>query len=164
VAGQEARLCVSLDDDSGFTHWDVQALRVLGFSLLVSLGAGVLFGLAPALQGTNADVAPTLRDESGSGGRGRGAALRDVLVMAQVAVSVVLLVGAGLFLRSLDAARDIDPGFGNAPAGILQINAPAPRYSPEEARIFLESLADRIEEIPGVSSASATSTTSTSTR
>jgi predicted permease len=125
---------------------------VLGFSLLVSLGAGVLFGLAPALQGTNPDVAPTLRDEGGSSGRGRGAALRNVLVVAQVAVSVVLLVGASLFLRSLDASRNIDAGFGDAPAGILQINAPALRYSSEEGRIFLESLAERVEQIPGVES------------
>jgi predicted permease len=125
---------------------------VLGFSILVSLGAGLLFGLAPALQGTNPDVAPTLRDEGGSSGRGRGAALRDVLVVGQVAVAVVLLVGASLFLRSLDASRSIDPGFGDAPAGILQINAPAPRYSSEEGRIFLESLAERIEQIPGVES------------
>ena len=125
---------------------------VLGFSLLVSLGAGVLFGLAPALQGTNPDVAPTLRDEGGSSGRGRGATLRNVLVVAQMAVSVVLLVGASLFLRSLDASRNIDPGFGDAPAGILQINVPALRYSSEEGRIFLESLAERVEQIPGVES------------
>jgi predicted permease len=123
---------------------------VLGFSLLVSIGAGLLFGLAPALQGTRADVAPTLRDEGGSSGRGRGAALRDVLVAAQVAVSVVLLVGASLFLRSLDASRSIDPGFGDSPAGILQINVPSPRYSSEEGRIFLESLAERIGQSPGV--------------
>jgi predicted permease len=125
---------------------------VLGFSLLVSVGAGLLFGLAPALQGTNPDVAPTLRDESGSGGRGRGAMLRDVLVVGQVAVSVVLLVGAGLFLRSLDASRDIDPGFGDAPAGILQMSVPANRYSPEEGRVFLQSLTERIEQLPGVQS------------
>ena len=123
---------------------------VLGFSLLVSLGAGVLFGLAPALQGTTPDVAPTLRDEGGSSGRGKGASVRDALVVAQVAVSVVLLVGASLFLRSLDASRSIDPGFGDAPAGILQLNLPAPRYSSEEGRIFLETLAERIEQIPGV--------------
>ncbi len=123
---------------------------VLGFSLLVSLGAGVLFGLAPALQGTKPDVAPTLRDESGSGGRGRGASLRDALVVAQVAVSVVLLIGAGLFLRSLDASRDIDPGFGDAPAAVLQINVPATRYTPDEGRVFLRTLTERVGQIRGV--------------
>ncbi|MGD8871782.1 MAG: ABC transporter permease, partial [Gemmatimonadota bacterium] len=125
---------------------------VLVFSLVVSVAAGVLFGLAPALQGTNPDVAPTLRDESGSGGRTRGSALRDALVVAQVAVSVVLLVGAGLFLRSLDASRNIDPGFGAQPAGILQMIVPGDRYSEEEGRIFMQTLEDRIQEIPGVES------------
>ena len=82
---------------------------VLAFSLLVSVAAGALFGLAPTLQGTNPDVAPTLRDESAAGGRGRGATLRDALVVGQVAVSVVLLVAAGLFLRSLDASETSTP-------------------------------------------------------
>jgi len=124
--------------------------RVLAFSSVVSVLAGLLFGLAPALQGTNPDVAPTLRDESAGGGRSRGANLRGMLVSGQVAVSVVLLVCAGLFLRSLDASRDIDPGFGDAPAGILQFNVAQDRYSEEEGRIFVEALSDRVERLPGV--------------
>lgn len=123
---------------------------VLGFSLLVSVGAGALFGLAPALQSTNPDIAPTLRDETAGGGRARGAALRNLLVVGQVATSVVLLIGAGLFLRSLDASRDIDAGFGDVPTGILQIVAAADRYSVEEGRAYMASLTERIAEIPGV--------------
>ncbi|MDH3207666.1 MAG: FtsX-like permease family protein, partial [Gemmatimonadota bacterium] len=102
------------------------------------------------LQSTNADVAPTLRDESAGGGRGRLAALRNGLVVVQVAVSVVLLVGAGLFLRSLDASRSIDPGFGHDPTALLEFNAVADRYSEEEGLIFMETLADRVRAIPGV--------------
>jgi putative ABC transport system permease protein len=73
-----------------------------------------------------------------------------MLVIGQVAVSVVLLVAAGLFLRSLDASRGIDPGFGTAPAGIVQLNVPMDRYSEEEGRIFLETLAERIGRVQGV--------------
>ncbi len=123
---------------------------VLGFSLLVSVGAGLLFGLAPALQSTNPDVAPTLRDETAGGGRARGAFLRNALVVSQVAVSVVLLVGAGLFLRSLDASRRIDPGFGDAPTGLMQIVVPADRYDEDEGRAYVRDLSDRIAALPGV--------------
>ncbi len=72
--------------------------------------------------------------------------------MGQVSACVVLLVGAGLFLRSLDASRNIDPGFGDAPTGILQI-APQPnRYSEEETRVYFDVLEERIAQIPGVES------------
>ena len=87
--------------------------RVLGFSALVSVVAGLLFGLVPAMQATQFELASVIRDESGGGGRVRGR-LRQALVAGQVAVSVVLLIAAGLFVRSLDAARSIDPGFGRA--------------------------------------------------
>ena len=124
---------------------------VLGFSVLVSIIAGILFGLAPALQSTNPDVAPTLRDETAGGGRAKGTALRNLLVVGQVSVSVVLLVGAGLFLRSLDASRNVSAGFGDDPTGILQINAQVQKYSDEEGRLFFEQLKERFAEIPGVS-------------
>lgn len=125
---------------------------VLAFSVLVSLAAGVLFGLAPALQSTNPDVAPTLRDESAGGGRSRGAALRNLLVVGQVATSVVLLVGAGLFLRSLEAARRVEPGFGAGPTGIMQVTMPGDRYQGEEISVFRRSLAERLGGLPGVES------------
>lgn len=123
---------------------------VLGFSVLVSLGAGVLFGLAPALQSTTPDLAPTLRDETAGGGRARGAFLRDALVAGQVAVSVVLLVGAGLFLRSLDASQGIDPGFGDGPTALLQMTVPAHRYGEEEAMAFLDDFVARVQAMPSV--------------
>jgi len=123
---------------------------VLVFSIGVSLAAGVLFGMAPAIQGTNPDVASTLRDESAGGGRARGGALRNMLVVGQVAVSMVLLVGAGLFLRSLNASSNVDPGFGDAPTGILELAMSDARYTPEEGAVFVEELEDRLAAIPGV--------------
>lgn len=124
---------------------------VLGFSLGVTLAAGLLFGLAPALQGTRPDVAPTLRDETAGGGRAKGAALRNSLVSLQVAVSVILLVGAGLLIRSLQASQQLDPGFGDGPTAVVQLAAPADRYSPEEAQTFFEELTERLRARPEVS-------------
>ena len=123
---------------------------VLMFSIGVSLAAGVLFGMAPAIQGTNPDVAPTLRDESAGGGRARGTALRNLLVVGQVAVSMVLLVGAGLFLRSLSASSNVDPGFGETPTGILQIATAKGRYTDAEAQVFIDELEARLAALPGV--------------
>jgi len=126
---------------------------VLAFSIGISLAAGILFGLAPAIQGTNPEVAPTLRDESAGGGMGRSASLRNLLVMGQVAVSVVLLASAGLFLRSLAVSTTVDPGFGTDPAGILQIVVPATRYTEEEGRAFTERLVERLRARPDVQAA-----------
>ena len=122
--------------------------RVVGFAIAVSVAAGVLFGLAPALQTTRLDVVSVLRDESGGGGRVRGR-LRQVLVAGQVAVSVVLLVGAGLFVRSLDAARGVDPGFGHSPAALAWIGIPAAR-SRSEVVLTIRQVEQRVSELPGV--------------
>ena len=124
--------------------------RVLAFTAGVSLAAGVLFGLAPALQSTKQDVSTTLRDESAGGGRARGTSLRNTLVVAQVAVCVVLLTSAGLFLRSLEASTRVDPGFGHDPAGILTIGLSEDRYSDEALRAFLAELEGRVAALPGV--------------
>jgi predicted permease len=84
--------------------------RILAFTFGVATLTGVLFGLAPAVQGTRPNVAPTLKDESGSvvGSAGR---VRKVLVAAQVAISLLLLIGAGLFIRTLDNLLKVDIGF-----------------------------------------------------
>ena len=86
--------------------------RVAGFALLLSLATGIAFGLVPALQSTRPDVFPTLKTESGSVVSGsRSVRFRQGLVVAQVALSLLLLVGAGLFTRSLMNLRSLDPGF-----------------------------------------------------
>jgi len=124
--------------------------RVLGFSLLVSCLAGLFFGLAPALQATRPDVATTLKDESTGGGRPRAFTLRNALVVAQVAGSLVLLIGAGLFVRSLGAARSMDPGFGHDPAALISFGVSGERPSAEEGRIWMRSFLERAATIPGV--------------
>jgi predicted permease len=125
-------------------------LTVLGFSLGTSLLAGIILGLAPALHSTKPDMASTLRDESTGGGQRGRVTLRNMLVVAQVAVSLVLLVGAGLFLRSYQHIQAVDPGFGHEPTAILNLMVPGNRYSVEEGRVFTRTLLERFEQLPGV--------------
>jgi hypothetical protein len=119
--------------------------RVLGFSALVSVAAGMVFGLVPALQATRFELATVIRDEAGGGGRTRGR-LRQALVAGQVAVSVVLLVAAGLFVRSLDAARSTDPGFGSGNIGLAWVATSTPIDSSGAIRLLRE----RLSAMPGV--------------
>ncbi len=127
--------------------------KVLGFAALASLGAGLFFGLLPALASTRTDVAGVLKDESGAlaGGK-RRTLLRSGLVVSQVAVSLVLLVSAGLFVRSLVNAQSIDPGFHAPEAGMVWLDLSG-RYSPEEARVAYRELRERALQLPGVEAA-----------
>jgi predicted permease len=125
--------------------------RLLGFSLAVSVLAGVLIGLAPTLQATRPDVAPVLKDESAGGGRPRTFGLRNILVVGQVAVSLVLLIVAGLFVRTLGKTRSVDPGFGQEPTAVVTVWVSGERYAtPNEARTWLRSFLDRAAVLPGV--------------
>ena len=102
--------------------------RVLSFVLATSVMAGILFGLLPALQATRPNVVDTLKNENAGGGGGRRLSLRSWLVVAQTAASVVLLVTAALFLRSLSAQMKVDAGFGRQPAGLVWMALPTDRY------------------------------------
>ncbi len=117
---------------------------VLTFTAVVSLAAGLLFGLAPALQATDPDIAPTLKNEA-TGERRRRFNLRNVLVVGQVALSFVLLIGAGLFVRSLQKAQAIDTGFDTGPAALIW---PMPELSgyetPEEKAELVRTLEERL--------------------
>jgi predicted permease len=95
---------------------------VLAYTAGITVLAGILFGLAPALQASRPDLASTLRNERG-GERVTRFSLRNVLVVAQVAGSLVLLVGAGLLVRSLVARQSIDPGFGSVQAALVEVSA-----------------------------------------
>jgi predicted permease len=85
--------------------------RVLTFALLMSLGAGIAFGVIPALRLSGTDASESLREASHSTGRARSKRSRELLVALESAIAIVLLVGAGLLLRSLDRVRAVDPGF-----------------------------------------------------
>ena len=150
LAGIEAPLDLPLDFEVGLN------LRVLLFTGAVTILAAVLFGLAPALEATRSPVAATLRDETGAdSGRGKKR-VRGILVAAQMALSTVLLVGAGLFLRSLQEARSIDPGFDTGPAAVVQVQAWASDLDPDEEKAYAEALLREVEALPGVVASGAT--------
>ncbi len=125
---------------------------VLAFTVLVTVVSGVAFGLAPALQATRPDIAGTIKDESVGGRRSSSVSLRSALVVVQVAVSLVLLVGSALFLRSFRARMDIDPGFGSAPAAMLQLQEPTTTRSAEQIRNFFTQLRAEVLSLPAVES------------
>ena len=127
--------------------------RVLGFTALLAIATGVLFGLAPALQASRPDVVPVLKNETvpSSGGRGilRGNG-RHLLVVSQVALSLLSLVAAGLFLRSLREAQSIDTGFETRGVLVMNFNLGREGYTPERGQLFYQQVVDRMAEVPGV--------------
>jgi predicted permease len=128
---------------------------VLLYALLVSLIAGVLFGLAPALQATRPDVVSMLKNDSERRARSRRLSMRSGLVVGQVAAAVVLLLVTGLFLRSLVARQNVDPGFGQKPTALLHVAFP-PRYRGALGRQLMQRLEERVRTIPGVQAVGAT--------
>jgi macrolide transport system ATP-binding/permease protein len=129
--------------------------RVLAFTIVLSIVTGIVFGLAPALQASRADVVPTLKNEivPSAGGR-RGLAsrfsLRQGLVVAQVALSLISLIAAGLFLRSLQHQQQIDPGFQTSNVLVTNLNLGRAGYTPERGKVFYDQLVDRAAALPGV--------------
>jgi predicted permease len=123
---------------------------VLVFTLAVSALAGALLGIVPAWQSTRPDLVAALKSDSRSGGRPGHVRWRNALVIAQVTLSLVLLVGAGLFLRSFQRVLAVDPGFGREPAALLSFIVPATRFTPEQARVYTQRLLDRFREVPAV--------------
>jgi predicted permease len=123
--------------------------RVLGFTLFVLLFTGVLFGLAPALQASRPDLAPVLKNAE-PGGISHRFGLRNVLVVFQIALSLVLLVGAGLFLRSLQQAYSTDFGFDTSDALLASVDMARQGYNEPQARNFYRQLVEQVEAVPGV--------------
>jgi predicted permease len=128
--------------------------RILAFNLGISLLTGIVFGLAPALQSTRPNVASTLKDQSGAILGGTSVTFRKALVIAQVMLSLVLLIGAGLFIRSLKNLKDLDPGFRTQNLLAFEIDPPRNGYKPERTRQFYRELMDSMNALPGVEAAS----------
>ena len=127
--------------------------RILVFTLGVTILTGVLFGLMPALQTTRPDVGRVLKDEAGAVVGGGHAGLRKTLVVAQVALSLLLLIGAGLFLRSLRNLSNLGPGFPVDRLVGFTIDPSLGGYTPEREKIYLQQLTSSLSAIPGVQSA-----------
>ena len=131
---------------------------VLGFTLLVSLLTGLLFGLAPALQASKVDLVAALKNSLENVNRPvRGFRLRDLLVVSQVALSLLLLIGSGLFLRSLQNAYRTDLGFETRNALLATVDLSLQGYSDVQERTFEQRILERISSLPAVQSVSAAS-------
>jgi len=128
--------------------------RVLAVSVGVSVLATLLFGLAPALLSSNIDLVDALKSESGGvvGGRGK-AWVRSSLVLIQVSISFVLLVGAGLVIRSLEQMRTVNPGFTTDGVLVTAIDVVSAGYDTARAKTFQDELSARLETMSGVQSA-----------
>ena len=132
---------------------------VLGFTLLISLVTGIMFGLMPALQSTRTDLGESLR-EGGRGSTGglRRSRLRSSLVVTQIALAMMLLTGAALMLQSFLRLRGVNPGFDVNRVVTMQLNLPESRYTNQQHRAtFFQQLTERLRALPSVQFAAATS-------
>jgi predicted permease len=127
--------------------------RVLLYSVALSVVSGVLLGLAPAWAASRPRLASALRGEDALARRGRRISLRNILVITQIAMSVVLLSVTGLFLRSLQSAANIDIGFRSHNLLLMSVDPRVHGYTPERTVAFLTQLQQRAAALPGVQSA-----------
>jgi predicted permease len=128
--------------------------RILAFNLGLSVVTGIVFGLVPALQATRPDVAPTLKDQAGSVTSGTSVRLRKGLVVAQVSLSLLLLIGAGLFIRSLNNLKYLDPGFHTSNLLAFKVDPTLNAYPEARTKSFYQQLQQRLSTLPAVQSVS----------
>lgn len=129
--------------------------RVLGFALLLSIATGILFSLIPALQSSKPQLVPALKDESSMGGF-RRSRLRNFLVVAQISLSLILLISAGLIVRSLQAAQKMRPGFNPENAVAISFDVSLQGYNEERGRAFQKQVLERVRALPQIENAALT--------
>jgi putative ABC transport system permease protein len=129
--------------------------RVLVFTLVVSVLTGIIFGLVPALHSSKTDLTESLKEGGrGSGEGARRNRVRGILVVSELAIAVILLVGAGLLIQSLWRLRQVNPGFQSANLLTFVVGVPEVRYPSEKQAQFYRDLVTRVQSLPGVTSAS----------
>jgi predicted permease len=138
--------------------------RVLGFTLAASVVTGVIFGLAPAFRSTRLDLTPALKERAGSSAGesragGRWLSVGNGLVVAQVTLAVVVLVGAGLLVRTLQNLRNVDPGFDTNNLLTFQLSPTLIGYQTPQVDVFYRNLQGRLAALPGVESVSYSNST-----
>jgi putative ABC transport system permease protein len=128
--------------------------RVLLFTFAVAIGTGLLFGVAPALRASRVDLQDALREGGRSGIGKAGRRLSQGFVVAQFALSLILLTGAGLLLRSFRHLLAVDPGFRPENVLVARVSLPYPKYSEDaQVRLFYRRLMEAVQAIPGVAAA-----------
>jgi putative ABC transport system permease protein len=158
VWGVDLLLALSPKDLLGLEHVALDA-RVVGFTAAVTLATSLVFGLAPAIEATRVDLNDAIRQGASRTGTGsHGRRTRDLFVVAQVALALVLLVGSGLLVRSLVRLQSVDPGFSPERLLTFHIRLPIASYKDNGKKIaFFEDALAKLDAIPGVRSASAVS-------
>jgi putative ABC transport system permease protein len=125
--------------------------RVLGFTMLVSLLTGAVFGLTPALQTSRPDLNETLKEGGKGGSSSRLGRARNALIVVEVAMALVLLVGAGLLIKSFSRLQSVDPGFDPRNLLTMRLFLPQSKYAePQQRQSFFEQVLQRIRALPGV--------------
>ena len=127
-------------------------LRVLVFTMALSWAAGILFGLAPAWRATKVDLAPALKDSFRSSTSSARSWFTDALIVAQVAISLTLMIGAGLFLSTLINLRRVDPGFSTSNLLLFNVAPGLSGYRKEPLANLYREMSGRMEAVPGVRS------------
>ncbi|HEU4836929.1 MAG TPA: ABC transporter permease [Pyrinomonadaceae bacterium] len=123
------------------------------WTLTISIVTGVLFGLAPAIQASRPDLNTALKESSGRNpGSFQGSGLRNLLVVSEVAVALLLLVGAGLMTKSFLRLQQVDPGFDATNVVSMNIALPTSKYRDQQLNIFYDQLFERVRNLPGVKS------------
>jgi putative ABC transport system permease protein len=152
-----SRILVQLGSLPSYIGIDTWAL---GFTLLVSFAAGIIIGIVPALQFTRTSISETLKQGSGrTGGSPIKQHTRKALVVSEVALSLVLLIGAGLMIRSFWKLQNVDPGFDTSNALTMSVMLTPIRYSePHQQLAFFDRATEEIRAVPGVVSVGATTT------
>jgi predicted permease len=131
--------------------------RALLFTLVVSLATGIVFGLVPAWHASNHEIVPVLKGDANGrqSGKRRRLSLRDSLVVTQVALSLVVLVCGGLFIKSFRNAQKMDPGFSTAGVLLVSLNPELIGYDEEQTKSFFRQIVERTASLPGVEGTSA---------
>ncbi len=129
--------------------------RVLAFTLVVSVLTGLVFGLVPAIHSSKTELSESLKEGTrGSGEGARRNGIRGLLVVSELAIAVVLLVGAGLLIQSLWRLANVQPGFNSENVLTLVVGIPEAKYSTQKQAQFFRDLTERIKSLPGVRSSS----------
>jgi putative ABC transport system permease protein len=123
------------------------------WTLMISVVTGILFGLAPAVQASKPDLNTALKESSGRNpGSFQGSGLRNLLVVSEVAVALLLLVGAGLMTKSFVRLQQVDPGFDATNVVSMNIALPTSKYRQQQVNVFYDQLLERLRNLPGVKS------------
>ena len=130
--------------------------RALAFTVIVSLATGLIFGVAPAWHASTPEIVPVLKGDANAGqtGKRRRLTLRNSLVVAQVALSLVVLVCGGLFIKSFRNAQKVDPGFAARGVLLVSLNPELVGYDEEQTKNFYSRIVERTGNLPGVQAAS----------